>query len=95
MKKQSFFLVVLLGAFLLSAWGNVIGAAFCPRYLSNRASCIFHEPPQPKQVDVKTSCHHEMGAMEMGDMRMDDDEITALPEFKESSIHFSAFCSAP
>ena len=75
MKKRFFFIGLLILAFLISAWGNVIAAAFCPRYLSNRECYIRHEPRQPKQVDDKSSCHHEMSDMEMGDMQMDDTEM--------------------
>jgi hypothetical protein len=74
MQRRSFFAGFLLIAFLLSAWGNVIAAAFCPRYSSSRNCRIKHEPRQPKQVDHKSSCQHEMADMEMGDMQMEDME---------------------
>ena len=71
MTKRSLVIFMLLVAFLLSAWGNVIAAAFCPRYLSLNG-CIKHSARQATQVEHK-SCHHrEMDDMKMGDMRMDD-----------------------
>src|SRR6266542_1139042 len=73
MQKRSFFTGFLLIAFLLSAWENVIAAAFCPRYSSSRTCHIKHEPRQPKQVDHKSSCQHEMADMEMGDMQMESE----------------------
>ena len=70
MRKRSVLIFLLLVAFLLSAWGNMIAAAFCPRYMSLN-SCIKHQSRQTKQVEHK-SCHHEMADMEMDDMKMDD-----------------------
>lgn len=73
MKKRSLFIIVLLVAFLLSAWGNVIAAAFCPRYLSNRECSIKPISQEPLQVQATSSCHHEMA--DMGDMQMDETDI--------------------
>ena len=70
MTKGPLPIFLLLLAFLLSAWGNVIAAAFCPRYLS-RNGHIDHGPRQAKQIEPK-SCHHAMAQMETGDMQMDD-----------------------
>lgn len=58
-------IVLLLIAFLLSAWGNVIGAAFCPRYLAQ--NCFAQETQQARRVN-RGSCHHEMSDMDMSDM---------------------------
>jgi uncharacterized protein involved in copper resistance len=58
-------------ALLSSAWGNVIAAAFCPRYASNRDCCVDHAVSKPKQVEHHSSCHHEMAGMEMDDMQME------------------------
>jgi hypothetical protein len=75
MSKRSLPILLLTVAFLLSAWGNVIAAAFCPRYLSNRERSIKPTSQESKQVGHKPSCHHEMADMEMGDMQMDGTEI--------------------
>ena len=56
------FLVVAL---LFSAWGNVIAAAFCPGYASNRNCCVKQTVSAPKQVEHPSSCHAEMAGMEM------------------------------
>jgi hypothetical protein len=88
MTKRSSLTLLLLVAFLLSAWGNVVAAAFCPAYLAR--NCRVRQQTQPPtQVDHK-SCHHEMGNMEIGDMKMDEmemdedptpqSEITSFPE---------------
>lgn len=78
---------LLVGAFLLGAWGNVIAAAYCPRYLSNRECHLKPEPRQPKEVDNKSSCQHEMADTDMADMQMDDMEMgsEATPEVSEAS----------
>ena len=73
MKKRSLFIIVLLVAFLLSAWGNVIAAAFCPRYLSNRECSIKPISQEPQQVQATSSCHHEMA--DMSDMQMDETDM--------------------
>jgi hypothetical protein len=75
MTKRSLLIVLLLVVFLLSAWGNVIGAAFCPRYLAQ--NCFAHRTHQSTQIKPE-SCHHEMTDMDMGDMQMDE-EVAAEP----------------
>jgi hypothetical protein len=75
MSKRRCPVFLLTVTFLLSAWGNVIAASFCPRYLSNRACHIKRDPRQPQQVDHDSSHHHEMTNMEMGDMQMDETEM--------------------
>ena len=70
-QKRSVFTTLLLLTFLAGAWGNVIAAAFCPRYASNRSCSIKHIVHQPKQVDSPSSCHHEMAGMEMDGMQME------------------------
>jgi len=82
MTKRPLLTVLLLVAFLLSAWGNVIGAAFCPRYLDQ--NCFAQKTPQAKQGD-RESCHHELSDTDMGDMQMDGDsaaeaELTPIRE---------------
>ena len=75
MSKRGLLIFLLTFAFLMSAWGNVIAAAFCPRYLSNSALSIRPTSQDTRQVDRKASCHHEMAEMEMSDMQMDGTEI--------------------
>lgn len=75
MTKKPLLIVLLLVAFLLSAWGNVIGAAFCPRYLAQ--NCFTYTTQQAKPVKHE-SCHHEMTDMDMGDMQMGE-EVAAAP----------------
>jgi hypothetical protein len=73
MRKRSFSTVLLILAFLFSAWSNVIGAAFCPRYL-HRACCATVSVKQSKPIVVPPSCHrHEMAGMEMDDAEMSPD----------------------
>src|SRR5258705_5242532 len=69
MRMRSFSITLLVVAFLFSSWSNVIAAAFCPHYSSSRNCHI--QPRQAKQVEPESSCHHEMDALEMGDMQMD------------------------
>lgn len=73
MTPKPLLIVLLLVAFLLSAWGNVIGAAFCPRYLAQ--NCFAQKTQQARQVD-RGSCHHEMSDTDMGGMQMDGDSAT-------------------
>ena len=75
MTKRSLLIFMLLVAFLLSAWGNVIAAAFCPHYLSLNG-CSKHDVRQVAQVEPK-SCHHEMADMKPGDMQMDEMQMSA------------------
>lgn len=72
MRRKRISIMILLAAFLLSAWGNVIGAAFCPRYLSQH--CFAHLTQQANQVE-RESCHHEIADMDVGDMQMDDSQM--------------------
>lgn len=60
----------VLVALLLSSWSNVIAAAFCPRYFSNRDCCVKQPSLKPGPVDTHLSCHHEMP--DMPGMQMDD-----------------------
>jgi hypothetical protein len=73
MRKGRISILILLVAFLLSAWGNVIGASFCPRYLAQ--NCFARNTQQAKQVD-RESCNHEMSDTDMGDMQMDGDSVS-------------------
>lgn len=71
MKQRALSIVFVVVALLFSAWGNVIAAAFCPRFAQNRDCCLKHPAQQPKPVKHESSCHHEMAGMEMGEMQMD------------------------
>lgn len=76
LSRRSLSTISLLIPLLLSSWSNVIAAAFCPRYLSNRDCRITHLASLPKQVRAQQSCHHEMAdmvGMEMDDMQMGAD----------------------
>ena len=64
MRKPSAATALIAISLLLSAWGNVIAACFCPRY----AHMDHHMPV----VQQESSCDHEMPDMKMDGMRMDD-----------------------
>jgi hypothetical protein len=70
MRRRSLATFLLVGAFLLGAWGNVIAAAFCPRYRMNRDCCLKQAAQRSKQVEHQSSCHHEMAGVEMDDTEM-------------------------
>ena len=84
MSKRGPLIFLLTFAFLLSAWGNVIAAAFCPRYLSNCALFIRPTSHESRRVDRKASCHHEMAEMEMSDVQMDGNEIQDVETLNNS-----------
>lgn len=71
MKRRSLSIVFVVVALLFSAWGNVIAAAFCPRFALNRDCCLKYAAHQAKQVKHDPSCHHEMAGMDMDDMQME------------------------
>jgi hypothetical protein len=73
MRKRRISIIILLVAFLFSAWGNVIAASFCPGYLARNCS-LKHDARQTTQV-AREFCHHDMAGMDMGDMKMDDMQI--------------------
>ena len=62
-------IVLLLIAFLMSAWGNVIAASFCPTYLAHNCSIKHSNRTQPV---TKDSCQHEAADMKTSEMQMDD-----------------------
>jgi hypothetical protein len=71
MRKRSLSIVLVVVALLFSAWGNVIAAAFCPRFALNHDCCLKHGTQPPKQAKHEWSCHHEMAGMDMDDMQME------------------------
>ena len=77
MRKGSLSIIFVVTALLLSAWGNVIAAAFCPRFALNRDCHLKLGAQQEKQVKHQSSCHHEMAGMEMDDMQMKTDVAPA------------------
>ena len=67
MRKRSAAIGLMAVTLLLSAWGNVIAACFCPRYH------IDHEQHAHMQmVKQESSCNHDMSNM---NMKMDDVEL--------------------
>jgi hypothetical protein len=95
MRKRSLAIIFVVGAVLFSAWGNVIAAAFCPRFALNRDCCVRHSSQQAKQAKHESSCHHEMAGMEMDDMQMESPSETSASnspvESAESSSEQVAF----
>ncbi len=73
MMKRPIFITFVVVTLLLSAWGNVIAAAFCPRLALDRACCEKHAAHKAKPKP-QSSCHHQMGEMEMADMQMEADD---------------------
>jgi len=89
MRTRSPAIFLLVGAFLLGAWGNVVAAAFCPRYRLNRDCCLKQAAPKSKQVEHTSSCHHQMGGMKMDDMQMENEspfESGSEPLAKDSPV---------
>jgi len=74
MRKRSIAIVFVVVALLCSAWGNVLAAAFCPRFELSR-DCCFNG--RVRQVKHPSSCHHEMAGMEMDDMQMETEADSA------------------
>src|ERR1700730_12059467 len=85
MRKRSMAIVFVVGAVLFSAWGNVIAAAFCPRFALNRDCYLKREARQEKQVKHSSSCHHEMADMEMDDMQMEP-EAVSVPDVSAQDL---------
>jgi hypothetical protein len=67
MRKSGPAIFILVVAFIVNAWGNVIAAAFCPRYASNHDCCVRRFAAPPEANAEKPSCHHEMAGMNMDD----------------------------
>jgi hypothetical protein len=77
MRKQSLAIVFVVVALLFSAWGNVLAAAFCPRFMLNRDCCLKRGAQPSKHVKHESSCHHEMAGMKMDDMQMETEADSA------------------
>ena len=83
MRKPSPAIVFLVVSLLVSAWGNVIAASFCPQYGITRDNCFTQVSSKPMRVEAmdveqEPSCHREMA-----DMNSDTDNM--LIENSESS----------
>ena len=68
MRKRSAAIVLLVVSLLVSAWGNVIAASFCPQYgmtRDNGFTQVSHKPMHVEAVHVEQepSCHTEMTDM--------------------------------
>jgi hypothetical protein len=63
MFRRSFPIFLISVTFLISAWGNVIAAAFCPRYSARDFSV--KQTIQEDRSAKSESCHHEMAQMDM------------------------------
>src|SRR5207244_8281227 len=85
MRKRTLSIVFVVVALLFSAWGNVIAAAFCPRFALNRDCCLKHAAQQPKRVKHESSCHHEMAVMEVDDMQMETEADPAADNSPHNS----------
>jgi hypothetical protein len=77
MTKRSLSILLVVVALLFSAWGNVIAAAFCPRFALNRDCCLRLGVQQARQVKHSSSCQREMARMEMDDMQMEPEADSA------------------
>ena len=86
MRKRSLSIVFVVVALLFSAWGNVIAAAFCPRFALNHDCCLKHGTQPSKQAKHESSCHHEMAGMEMDDMQMEA-EADSAPDTSAQNSH--------
>jgi hypothetical protein len=89
MRRRSLPIFLLVGAFLLGAWGNVLAAAFCPRYRLNRDCCLKQAAAKSEPIEHTSSCHHQMGGMKMDDMQMENEspsESGVEPLAKDSQV---------
>ena len=86
MRKRSLSIVFIVVALLFSAWGNVIAAAFCPRFLLNRDCCLKHTAQSPMDSKHESSGHHEMAGMEMDDMEMETEAGSAPDTCAQNSL---------
>lgn len=90
MRKRPLSIVFVVVALLFSAWGNVIAAAFCPRFALNRDCCL----KRGKQVKHESSCHHEMAGMEMDDMQMQTEADAPGASTQNSQVELTSESSS-
>jgi hypothetical protein len=90
-KERTLSILFIVVALLFSAWGNVVAAAFCPRFALNRDCCIKHSDHQAKQVKHDSPRPHQMAAVEMTGMEMGDMEMESPPDAstQNSPIEFT------
>ena len=69
MQKRHLSIVILIVTLVLSMWGNVIAAGFCPRFAHNRDCHPKQVSFQPKPVAHQPSCHREMTDSDMEGMQ--------------------------
>ena len=81
MRNRFLSTAILVVALLLSAWGNVLAAAFCPHLGSAHACCAKHA--------TKQSPSHEMPDMDMGDMPMEMSAESAMESSAEQAMEVS------
>jgi len=74
----------LVGSLLFCSWGNVLAAAFCPRFALANVSVARHLAHRP-------ASHARTCGMEMGDMQMDGmDEPATNENTRDLQIDFAA-----
>jgi uncharacterized protein involved in copper resistance len=86
MRKRSLSIVFVVIALVFSAWGNVMAAAFCPRFELNHDCCLKRGTQRSEQAKHESSCHHEMAGMEMDDMQMET-EASSTPDTRAQNSH--------
>ncbi len=86
MRKRSLSILFVVVALLFSASGNVIAAAFCPRFALNHDCCLKRGTQPSKRAKHESSCHHEMAGMEMDDMQMET-EADSAPDTSAQNSH--------
>ena len=87
MPKRTAAIVLLVVSLLVSAWGNVIAAVFCPRFGITHDSYftqVFHKPMdvESMHVEQESSCHREMADMNSDSM---DNMLIENSESSESA----------
>ncbi len=96
MRKQFLSTVFVTFALLFSAWGNVIAAAFCPRFALHQDCCLRSGARQAKQVKRDSPRQDEMTGMDMDDMQMESDtseQNSTVPLPAESTAEQAALDS--
>jgi len=85
MRKRSLSIVLVVIALHLNASGNVIAAAFCPRFSPNRDCCLKRGVQQAEPAKHGSSCDHEKAGMEMNDMQMGPEADSVLDSNAQKS----------
>jgi hypothetical protein len=95
MRKWSLSILFVVVALPFSAWGNVIAAAFCPRFSLNCDCCVNRGVQQAKQVKNESSCHHEMAGMKMDDRMTETASSNGAPASCGRTAGILACADAP